>query len=414
LRANAAIAATDWSNFMLFKISGNRFLSNPAKAISAMQAEGPLVRVKLPILGKMWATTTDEATRKLLKETTLFVRNIKASTGKPLDRVFWWMPRALRTLTINLLMQDGPEHARLRGMVEEAFARVAVDGLTGDITAIADRLLDRLDADKPVDIISGYSRELPFEVICAMLGIPEAERPYLVQRLKPISSAGSIPSALWAMARMAPLVRRMRGYYHGGAREITTGLAGALNAGGADGSRLTEDEFVAMVFMLFVAGHETTVHLINNALLALTERPDLRHHFRAMPDDIPIFVEEVMRYASPVMMTKMLFVRQDCEFMGVSLRKGEMVTGLLIAANHDPARFSTPETLIPDRRPNPQLGFGFGPHVCLGMQLARAEARIAIERLLARFDTVETAAPVVWSGRVGIHGPKTLMLRLRP
>jgi cytochrome P450 PksS len=311
-------------------------------------------------------------------------------------------------------MQDGAEHARLRGLVEEAFARVAVDGLTDDITAIADRLLDRIEADRPVDIITAYTRELPFEVICVMLGIPEAERPYLVQRLKPISSAGSIPAALWAMVRMAPLVRRMRSYYRGGARQITTGLVGALNSGSADGSRLTEDEFVAMVFMLFVAGHETTVHLINNALLALTERPDLRRHFRAAPGDIPIFVEEVMRHASPVMMTKMLFVRQDCDFMGVRLRKGEMVTGLLIAANHDPARYTNPEDMIPDRRPNPQLGFGFGPHVCLGMQLARAEARIAIERLLMRFENIETAAPVVWSGRAGIHAPRALVLRLRP
>jgi len=135
------------------------------------------------------------------------------------------------------------------------------------------------------------------------------------------------------------------------------------------------------------------------------------------PDQIAIMIEEFMRHTSPVMMTKPHFVTQDTVFEGVSLKRGEMVAALLIGANHDPARHAAPEEFQPLRRPNPHIGFGYGPHICLGMQLARAEAQIAITQLFTRFPNIALAdakSPVRYIKRTGLHGLEKLNVVLAP
>ena len=369
------------------------FLADPTATLSAMRAQGPLIEVKLPILGRVRFAVTDAAVRALLKDTDTFVRNPKLATGKPMDRLYWWLPRSMRPLTLNMLVQDGETHARLRRHVDRAFARVTVDDLRPRIAAIADRRLDALAADQDIDLKAGYTRQVPFEVICHLLGIPEGDWPFFIKRLAPLSSANSIPSALWSILRLGAVHRRLRSYFArargdgdlGGDRTLRAGLIGALvQIADTESGSLSEDELLSMAFMLFVAGHETTVHLIGDAIVALSERPDLRDRLRRAPDQMPLFVEEVMRFYSPVMMTKLLFATRDTTFMGQPVRKGERFSAMLIGGSHDPDRFPTPETFVPDRRPNPQLGFGAGPHVCLGMQLARAEAQITLSRLLDR------------------------------
>jgi cytochrome P450 len=130
-----------------------------------------------------------------------------------------------------------------------------------------------------------------------------------------------------------------------------------------------------------------------------------------------IAVEEFMRFYSPVMMTKTLFAREDTEFEGTRLKTGDKICALLIGANHDPARVDAPEEMRPERRPNPHLGFGHGPHVCLGIQLARIEAQIALERLFLRYPDAQFAVPrdeIVHGRRIGLRGLPRLPLRLRP
>jgi len=183
------------------------------------------------------------------------------------------------------------------------------------------------------------------------------------------------------------------------------------------GDTLTDDELLAMVFTLFVAGHETTVHLIGNSLYGLLSNPDTRAVLADDPANVAIMVEEFMRHTSPVMMTKPHFVTADTTFDGVALNQGDMVAALLIGANHDPARHDNPTEFRPLRRPNAHIGFGHGPHVCLGMQLARAEAQVAITQLFTRFPNVRLAdenSPVRYIKRTGLHGLHQLNVVLKP
>ena len=170
---------------------------------------------------------------------------------------------------------------------------------------------------------------------------------------------------------------------------------------------------VDQVAIFFLAGHETTVHRINHAILAMVEDPALLAHFRDHPETRHLMIEEFLRLFSPVMITKMMVAREDLAFMGAPVRRGERLAAFLLAANHDPDAIDSPGQMIPDRRPNAHLGFGFGPHVCLGMQLARAETEIALDRLFTRFPDATRAGPAPgWLRRPGLRARTDLRLHL--
>ena len=388
---------------------------DPGPALAALRARGPLARVRVPLVGRVWVTTTDEAARAVLKDTERFARDTRAVTGKGLAQSHWWLPRRLAPLTESLIAKDGAEHRRLRGLVERAFARTAVDDLRPGLAARADALLGAIDPRAPADLVAGYTRPLPFEAICDLLGLPETSRPALRRSIAPLSAVAGPVSAVLGLARLGGAMRLLRAEIAAARARPRPGLLSAL-ATGEGGERPTDDEGLAMVFTLFVAGHETTVHLLNACLLTLCDAPALRGPVAEDPAKRALFVEEVMRHFSPVAMTKMHYARADCDVMGVRVAKGEPVAALLLAANHDPARWDAPEVLRAGRRPNPHLGFGHGPHVCLGMQLARAEAQEGVAAILRRFPdyALDQAVRPGWTRRVGIRAPDGLSVRLRP
>lgn len=390
------------------------FLTDPVPALARLRADGPVARMRLPLIGPVWMTTTDAAARALLKDDARFVRDSRGATGKSLAQSFWWMPRRIAPLLQTMILKDGDDHARLRRLVSAAFARTAMDDLRPAIAARAEVLLDRIDPARPIDLVPHYTRPLPFEVICELLGLSEAARPALRRGLAPLSGATGAPQMLIALLRMGGVMRLIRAQLADVRLHPRAGLMSDLVAARDGGDRLSEEELLAMVMMLFVAGHETTVHLINDCLLTLMHRPELRASL-ADPSRMATFVEEAMRFWSPVMMTKLHFVRETCDFQGVRLTKGDRITAFLLAANHDPDRIEAPEHFDPTRLPNPHLGFGFGPHVCLGLQLARAEVAEALRVLLTRYpDVVLDGPPPRWLRRVGLRGPEALRVRLRP
>lgn len=400
---------------MAYDLSSAEFLANPAPLLQQMRAEGPLVQVKLPIIGQTWMTTSDAAARTLLKTPDLFGRDPTKGTGKTLAQKYWFFPPFMKPLFQNMLGYDGAEHKRLRGLVDQAFNRTSIDDMRPRLTAIADGLLDQVRPDQPVDIIAAYTRPLPLMAICDLLGIPDEERARVARWIAPLSG----PTSAMGMLRGFPGLWRIMRYFRRDFDRVRAnprlGLITDLVEAEDAGDKLTDDELLAMVVTLFIAGHETTVHLITMGLYGLLIHPDARQALHDSPDELPLLVEEFMRFYSPVMMTKPHFVQQDTVFEGVPLKKGEQVAALLIAANHDQLRFEAPEALIPNRRPNAHLGFGHGPHVCLGMQLARAEAQVAISTLFKHFPALRLAdpdAPPDYVRRIGIHGLKQLKLRL--
>ncbi len=392
------------------------FLAHPGPQLAAMRAKGPLVRARIPLIGDVWVTTTDAAARALLKDPR-FRRDPAAAGGRSLTRTYWWLPGFMAPLMENIILKDGTDHARIRGLVDPAFARGSIDDLRPRIAALADDLLDRIDPDRPTDIIAAYCRRLPLLAIAEMLGFAPDDRDHIARLVAPIAGPTNLLSFARALPGLWRSMRFLRADFDQVRQSGRPGLIRDLVQAEDQGDRLSENELLSLVFTLFVAGHETTVHLIGGAILALIDAPDARARLLADPAGLPLATEEFLRHISPVMMTKMHYASQDMLFDGVAVKKGDVATALLIGANHDPARFTDPETLDPARRPNAHLGFGYGPHVCLGMQLARAEGQIALERLFGRFPDLALAQPrdrIVYQPRLGIRGLKRLDLRLRP
>ncbi len=399
---------------MIYRLTDPAFLDDPSTLLAQMRADGPLVQVKVPVLGAIWMTTTDAGARTLLKSPEVFRRDPEPITGRSLAQRFWWMPRSVSPLLNTMIAKDDPEHARLRRLVDQAFARTAIDDLRPQIEGLADTLLDALPQSGPVDIVAHYTRALPFLTICTLLGVPPSAHARLLSRIAPLSHVTNPIRAIYALLRLRSVQDDFRAMFATARTTPAPGLISAPVHAETGGAGLSEDELLATVMLLFLAGHETTVHLINNAIVAMAQDSALLAHFKAYPDQRGLMIEEFLRSYSPVMMTKPMFVAHDTDILGAPLKKGDTVAAFLLAANHDPTRFDNPEEMRPTRRPNAHLGFGFGPHVCLGMQLARLEAVVALDRLFARAPDLSLSAPTRWLKRPGIRAPAGLSVDVSP
>lgn len=407
--ANGAAAMRD------FDIVSASFHADPMPTLGRMRAAGPLIQLKLPIIGQTWLTTTHQASVELLKDHARFVRDPGNAGSRTQERVLKVLPRTLGLLALNMLGHDDPEHRRLRGLVDQAFQRKGVAALEPMIAATADRLLDRLEGAGEADLMADYCRDLPLSVICAMLGLPEKDHDWFKAWLGGLTDTANV----WAVLKAAPGVWRIVSYLRrvsrpgGGASP--DGLIAALREAEGESGRLSEDELVSMIFLLFGAGQETTTHLISGGLWALMTLEDERRKLAGDPTLMPTLVEECLRFVSPVQMTKPRFARCDFEWQGMAVKRGAMFAAFLSAANSDPDKFDDPQRFDITRHPNPHLSFGTGVHFCLGFQLARLEARIAIERLLARFPSLRLAVEperIAWRKRMGIRALAQLPVRL--
>ena len=389
------------------------FLRNPRPALETLRNKGALVRGRMPILGKVWFATDDATCRLILKSPDLFVRDSANAGGRPMTRTFWWLPPFVRPLLKSPNQIDGADHKRLRALVGQAFSKTGMDALRPEIETLADALLDK----SPDDLVTGYARPLPVDVICLLLGIREADRP----RVARDSGALGQITGLWSFFRAMPGLWRLTRFFRAELARLRvepgTGLLADMIAADDNGAQLSDDEILAMSVALFIAGHETTAALISGAAAHLLSHPETADALRKDPALISLFIEEVMRWQSPVYLTNMIFVARKTVLAGQTLQQGDKVVPLLIAANRDANRFDAPWQFDPARRPNPHLGFGHGPHVCIGMQLARVEARVALERLLTRFpgaSIVGDPDTLPMQRRIGLRGLAALPVRLRP
>jgi cytochrome P450 len=392
---------------------------DPFPGLAAMRAAGPVIPVKFPLLGKAWLTTTHAASIAMVKDNETFVQEGhhagKASVGAA--GMPWWMPKNIRLLANNMLQKDEPDHRRLRKLVDRAFARRDILAMRGRVEAIADRLLDGFEARGEADLANEYARKLPLEVICDLLGLPDADRPGFSDWTRKAFAIKGPLDLLRMMGVMERLTSYLRGQIEACRREPRTGLIADLVRDEDDGDTLSENELLSMVLLLLVAGFETTTHLIGDCVVALEQHPEQKAFLLADPAGrVERAIEELARFNSPVQMTKPRFVARDVEFLGAKLKRGELIVAYLASANSDPAVFEAAEDLRLDRFPNPHLVFSSGIHHCLGMQLARVEAQCAVARLYARFPDLRIPPPdaIQWDGRLGIRGVAALPTRLRP
>jgi cytochrome P450 PksS len=231
-----------------------------------------------------------------------------------------------------------------------------------------------------------------------------------------LQDTASIGAVIRAIPGLVRVVRYLRRVSRPGGAALPEGLIAALRDVRTNGQALSDDELVSMVVLLFGAGQETTTHLIAGGMFALLSHEQQLRRLQADPRLMPTCVEECLRYVSPVQMTKPRFATRDIVWQGRQMRRGDVVAGFLAAANGDLAKFERPHDFDIGRHPNPHLSFGTGVHFCLGFQLARAEAAIALERILFRFPHIRLAVDpgqIAWRRRLGIRALASLPVRLR-
>ena len=363
-----------------------------------------MVEVNFPLVGRIWMTTTQEMASQVLKDSTLFT--LRKEDGA-VAGLRWWMPRIVRVFANNMLTMDEPDHARLRGLVDEAFRRRAVLDMEPRVREIAGQLAGGLFAQgSPVDLVDRYARQLPLRVICELLGLPLADRPTFIAWAARATSMTGFLSFLRAVPTLVAMKRYVQRHVERVRKTGGEGLIAELVLVEKEGARLSPDEMVAMVFLLLLAGHETTTHLISGSVLELSKSPALRDWLEQDWSRIHLAIEEFLRFVSPVQVSKPRYVRRDVNLGGVHLKRGDQVMAMLVAANLDPAANQSPEKLDLERRPNQHMAFGTGIHFCLGHQLARLEGRCALEALFQRWPKLKLAIEpdkVRWRSRPGIR-----------
>ncbi len=406
-------------------ITSPAFKADPWPACAHLRAEQPVVRVPLPSVHvpgggqEAYLVTRFEDAAAVLRDER-FVKNVRTALA-PHELKLPWMPKSLEPLAHNMLDADGADHRRLRNLVRDTFAPRYIAQLEPRVQAIADELIDRMAAAGRADLVAEYALRLPLTVIAEIMGVPPRDRMRFrrwVSRLFLGANASRLsvgmllmlPSALAMMRFLRRLVAERRAHPRD---DLVSRLAGVEEGG----DRLAEDELLAMVAILLIAGYETTVNLIATGTLLLLSHPDQLSRLRAEPELIAATVEELLRLAAPVDVATERYASEDLEVSGVAIPRGSLVLVAIVSANTDEAHFPEPEQLDVARAENRHLAFGMGPHYCLGAPLARLEGRVALGTLIRRLPHIRLEVPereLRWRPGLTLRGLKSLPVRLQP
>jgi cytochrome P450 len=250
-------------------------------------------------------------------------------------------------------------------------------------------------------------------IITEILGVPTADRDRFHRWSKAVVSLSSPKATLRVIPSVWMFITYLRKFFERRRQDPRDDLASALIQAEEAGDKLSADELLAMVFLLLVAGHETTVNLIGNGMLALLQHPNSMNRLRDNPAIIKTAIEELLRYTSPVFMSTERYSREDLNIQGVTIPRGEMTLGVIGSANRDESIFEKPDELEIAREPNKHLSFGQGIHFCLGAPLARLEAEIAINTLLRRIPDLHLRVgfgALRWRPSIFLRGLESLPL----
>lgn len=403
---------------MVLSLNSKAFRADPYPTYARLRREQPVALVEQPMTGKAWMLTRYEDVLAALKDARL-----ATDVGRVRNRMSWMdsplLPDAFRAMRSNMLQADDPEHRRLRDLVHKAFTPRMIETLAPRIQRITDDLLDRAAKRlNYVELIEDIALPLPLTVISEMLGIPEADRPRFKKwsdAMLEVTSAGALqvvgffPIVLLMMEYFRRLIAERRA-------QPRDDMISELARAEQNGDRLTEDEMISTIFLLLVAGHETTVNLIASGMLALLQHPDQLVCLRENPALLESAVEELLRYANPVEHATPRYVTEDIDVRGQRIPQGSITWLALASANRDESVFPHADQLDITRTPNKHLAFGMGIHYCLGAPLARLEGKIAIGTLIERFPRIQLAvspSQLEWRNAVSVRGLKTLPVFLR-
>ena len=387
--------------------------ADPYATWNRLREEAPVFYSR--VFGAHFATRYDDCLQLLGGTTTSADRSNVA-----LMKVVRWFnrkePEFSSFLGRSLLSLEGDEHRALRGLVSKAFTPRRIAALRPRLESLADELIETAGSSGEMELVHDFAYPFPVTAIAELLGIPTEDRTrfhhwtsQLVQILDPLQgNEGADPMRratreLYAYFR--PLLAARRA-------EPRDDLLSAMIEAEEGGRRLDENDLLALCVLILAAGHETTANLIGNAVVTLLRYPEERKRLQEDPSLMPTAVNEFLRFESPIQLTDRAVV-EDFELGGRTFRKGEFIGIALAAANRDPRVFDAPDRLDLGREPNTHLAFGHGTHFCLGSQLAKLEAEIALGALLRRFpDFSGPTDPPAWRRSMLLRGPEALPLRL--
>jgi len=375
------------------------YLSNPYPLYHQLRALDPVLWEEDT---SHWLVTSHAAVMAGLRDQRLSAQRMNIETG--------WIPAELKdtleppisALTRQMLFLDPPDHSRLRGLVAKAFTPRMIEKLRPRIQQIVDELLAPVKAKGQMEVISEFAYPLPAIVIAEMLGVPPEDRERFTlwtRNFGALLDGGdgngmTFEELTQALQGVNEFMEYFRAIIHEQHQHPRENLLQAMQEAEEQGDMLSEEELLGNCVLLLAAGHGTTTHLLGNGLFALLRNPEQMERLRADPTLLPLAVAELLRYDSPVQLTSRI-AKADLRIGDKEIRAGQEIMFSLGAANHDPAQFAQPDTLILDREENRHLAFGQGIHFCLGAPLARVEAEIAFGSLLKQFTDLNLASETI-------------------
>ncbi|MEE8581352.1 MAG: cytochrome P450 [Myxococcota bacterium] len=386
---------------------------DPHATWRALRSEAPVYRSR--VFGA-WLLTRYQDVLHVLRDRNFTTDRSEVPLMKLIARLTRSDPDFSAMIERNLLTMDGPDHTRLRGLVSQAFTPRRVEALRPRLQTIVDELLDRAAEAGEMELIRDFAHPLPVTAIAELLGVPTSDRDLfrswsadLVRLLDPLQGSGGVAPMRRANRELFSYFRPLLAERRANPRDD---LLSAMISAEQDGQSLSELDLLALLGLLLVAGHETTANLIGNAVVALLRHPGEHKRLHDDPELISSAVDEFLRFDGPIQMSDRA-VREDCEVGGKRIRKGQLVGVILSAANRDPDQFPEPERLDLARGANHHLAFGHGNHFCLGSQLAKLEAEIAIGSLVQRFPKLRGEPErIAWQRSIVLRGPVSVPLLL--
>ncbi|MFK8846340.1 cytochrome P450 [Streptomyces sp. Ac-502] len=383
------------------------FVQDVYELYARLRAEGPPRKVLMPHGIKVWMVTRYDDVRSLLADgrvskdgrriNEMFARHSETPTEAP--------AAVNDDLAAHMLNSDPPQHARLRRLVGKAFTERRTKALRPRIEAITDELLDRLAQRPDADLIEDLAAPLTITVLAELLGVPPENRTVFRQWTNTLVGANHTEEEVAAAS--AAVAKFTEDLIDAKTAEPGEDMFSALVQATEDGDRLTKTELIAMVFLLVVAGHDTTLSMIGNAVLALLKHPEQLALLQERPELLPNAVDELLRYEGPVGMATFRFTTEDIPVGGITIPAKEIVMVALGSANRDAAKFENPDALDITRRIGGHLAFGHGIHYCAGAPLGRLQVEIGVSRLLQRFPQLRLAAKsedLEWKASTIMHG----------
>ena len=383
---------------------------NPYPVYAQMRQEVPVYKTPYYEMGaNPWLLTRYDDCVTLQKDPR-FTKNFERINGPGTSE-----QQMAAAINRHMLFTDPPDHTRLRSLVHQAFTPRMISAMNDRVQTIADELLNNLEGVGEFDLIKEYAFPLPIIVISELLGVPQEDREQFrrwSQTMVNDGAKGINPEAVGTAALefilyFSDMFERRRAEPQD---DLISGLVQVEEAG----DKLDGQELISMVFLLLIAGHETTVNLIGNGTLALLQHPDQMQFLKDDPSLIKSAIEEMLRYEGPVSATTMRWALEDVEWHGQVIPAGDMVLASLASADRDPEVFENPDVFDIRRTPNRHIAFGQGIHYCLGAPLARMEGAIALNTLLRRLPNLESAVDihdVEWNPSILLRGMARMPVR---